>query len=464
MICPRLNPSQLRATAIVLLAGAAFIGTLKTSSCARAADKITISVAYGETYVFDTEDLTKKWWGGIKSQFESKFPNVTLKLVPIGGGYDDITNKLSLLYRSHATTPDVAQIATPVISQFAASEYLLPLDGYLTKEHWWKQFPPVIQSEGTYEGRTYAVNTGENDSQLYYNINLFKQVGLPVPWTPHNWNDIIAAARVFKAKLPSVVPLWINTGTSSGDNGILTGAGNLLAGSTMPTMYDMKTGKWVVDSAGLREVLGFYHSIFSEGMGAHLSDLFSTASVTIPTTLIPEGKIAITFGQNFYGGQWSKLVCAPCWADAPRVEGIVPIPTINGQNPKIATKLAGWDIAVAAVTKHPQYAWELVNLIESESNQIDIANWAGFVPANTDYVKAPAFVEFAPPFNEVSAQVLPYGVISPNNADYLIWSHGLQEATGALAQHPDMSVDTALSTMKDYIVNQLDPSDVETLK
>jgi multiple sugar transport system substrate-binding protein len=446
------------------LAGGLLMGSLLSLGHAEAADKVTISVAYGETYVFDTEDFAKKWWNGIKTQFETKFPNVTVKLVPIGGGYDDITNKLALLYRSRATSPDVAQIATPVISQFAASGYLLPLDDYLAKEDWWKNFPPVIQSEGTYESKTYAVNTGENDSQLYYNKDLFRQAGLSVPWTPHNWNDILAASRVIKAKLPKVVPLWINTGTSSGDNGILTGAGNLLAGSTVPTMFDEKTGKWIIDSAGLREVLGFYHTVYSEGMGASLSDLFSTSSVTIPTTLIPQGKIAITFGQNFYGGQWSKLICAPCWDAAPSVEGIVPIPTINGEVPKIATKLAGWDIAVASATAYPKYAWELVKLMESEANQINIANWAGFVPASTVYVKAPAFVNFAPPFNEVSAQVLPYGVISPTKSEYLVWSHGLQEATGALAQYPNISVDAALSIMKSYITNQLDSSEVETLK
>ncbi len=176
------------------------------------------------------KDLTKKWWNGVKAEFEAKFPDATLQLVPIGGGYDDITNKLSLLYRSPRTAPDVAQIATPVIGQFSSSGYLLPLDSYLADEDWWKQFPKVIQGEGVFQGKTYAVNTGENDSQLYYNMDLFKQAGLPVPWTPHNWNDILSAARTIKAKLPHIIPVWLNAGSSSGDNGILQGAGNLLAG------------------------------------------------------------------------------------------------------------------------------------------------------------------------------------------------------------------------------------------
>ena len=315
------KPRHLASSFAALAMGVGLLGSSGISGRALAADKTVISVAYGETYVFDTEDLTKKWWNGVKAEFEAKFPDATLQLVPIGGGYDDITNKLSLLYRSSRTAPDVAQIATPVIGQFSSSGYLLPLDSYLADEAWWKQFPKVIQGEGVFQGKTYAVNTGENDSQLYYNMDLFKKAGLPVPWTPHNWNDILNAARTIKAKLPHIIPVWLNAGSSSGDNGILQGAGNLLAGSTVPTIYDKKTQKWVVDSPGLREVLDFYHSVYSEGMGANLSDLFSPSAVTIPLTLIAQGKVAITFGSNYYGGNWTKLICSPCWADATKVAG-----------------------------------------------------------------------------------------------------------------------------------------------
>jgi hypothetical protein len=102
--------------------------------------------------------------------------------------------------------------------------------------------------------------------------------------------------------------------------------------------------------------------------------------------------------------------------------------------------------------------------MESQENQITAANWAGFVPAAQDFVKAPDFVNFAPPYNAVSAQVLPVGVISPSSPNYLIWSHGLQEATGAFVQNPDTTVDAAIGIMSNYVTNQLDPSQVETLK
>jgi multiple sugar transport system substrate-binding protein len=440
------------------------LGLLTCVGSASAADKTTISVAYGSTYVFDTDDFAKQWWNGIKEQFEKAHPDAEVQLVPIPGSYDDIVNKQSLLYRSASTAPDVAMIATPVIGQFASSDYLLPLDDYLTSEDWWKQFPDNIKNEGVLKGKTYAVSTGENDSQLYYNKDMFKKAGLPVPWTPKTWDEILAAARTIKAKVPDVTPLFLLAGTSSGDNGILQGAGNLLAGSSVPTILDEKTGKYVVDSAGLREVFGFYHSVYSEKLGASLSDLFSPSAVTIPLDQLAKGKVAIVFGSNYYGGNWTKLIASPAWPEAPQVAGVVPIPTIHGQAPGIASTLGGWDFAVSAKTKNPKLAWELVKLMESDKNQIDAANWAGFVPANQQTVKNPDFVNFAPPFNEVSAQVLPYAKLSPATADYLVWSHGFQAATGELAQHPETTVDGAVDVMKSYVTDQLGEQAVETLK
>ena len=444
--------------------GALAIGLLAACNPARAADKTTISVAYGSTYVFDTDDLAKQWWNGIKDQFEKAHPDVEVQLVPIPGSYDDIVNKQSLLFRSASTAPDVVQLATPVIGQFAASDYLLPLDDQLKGEDWWAQFPDNIKNEGVFKGKTYGISTGENDSQLYYNKDMFKKIGLPVPWTPHSWEEILVAARAVKDKLPGVIPVWLNAGTSSGDAGIQQGGGNLLTGSSDPTIFDTKTSKWVVDSAGLREVLDFYSSLYRDKLGANLSDLFSPSAVTVPLTLLAQGKVAIAFGSNYYGGNWTKLINAPYWPEAPQVAGVVVIPTIKGQAPGISSTLGGWDFSVSAKTKNPKLAWELVKLMESDQNQIDAANWAGFVPANQKTVKRAEFVDFAPPFNEVSAQVLPYAILSPTSADYLVWSHGLQAATGAIAQHPETTVDAAIGIMKDYVTDQLGEAATETLK
>ncbi len=454
---PRILSSRL---AMTLLASAAALSGLAMTGHAQA--KTVVSVAYGSEYVFDTNDLAAKWWNGIKAEFEKKYPDAEVKLIPIPGGYPDIINKLSLLYRSPSTAPDVAQLPTPALGQFQSSGYLLPLDDKLATADWWSQFPKSIQSEGEFGGKIYAVSTGENDSQLYYNLTMFKQAGLPVPWHPKTWDDILTAARAIKAKVPGVVPLWLNVGTSSGDNGLLQGTGNLLNGSSDPTIQDPKTGKWVVDSKGLRETLTFVKTMYDEGLGDTLSDLFSPSAVTIPLTLMANGKLAIAVGSNYYGGNWTKLISSPYWPQAPQVAGIVPIPTVAGEAPDVATTLGGWDLGISATTKTADYAWKLLDLMEEKDNQINAANWAGFVPGDAAYTKAPEFINFAPPYNAVSAEVLPHGILTPVKAEYEVWSHAMQVATGNLAQHPDMTVDQAIAQMKNYVSNQLGADEVES--
>jgi multiple sugar transport system substrate-binding protein len=462
---PKPTPKhRLRPLYVAVLAVAAASALGGASRPAQAAGKTVITCAYSETYVFDNEDLTKKWWGGIKAEFEKEHPDVTVQLEPIQGGYDDILNKLSLLYRSPATAPDIAQMATPMVDRVASAGYLLPLDKFLATTAWWKRFPPVIQQEAMWQGKTYGVTTGENDFMLYYDVTLFKKAGLPVPWKPMSWNDILAAGRVVKAKLPGVVPIWILAGSGAGDFSVLMGVNMLLPGSSTPTIFDDKTQKWVVDSPGLREVFGFFHSVFSEGMGGKLSDLFSESSNNDPIFMMPKHQIAIAFGGNWYGGNWSKLVSTPYWPEAAKVAAAVAVPTVNGKAPNISTMISGWDRAVSATTKTPALTLQLLDLMESKENQINAANWAGFVPGDTDYVKDPEFINFAAPYNELSAVILPFGITEPASGDYLVWSRGVQEATAALAQHPNTSVDQTIKILSDYVGNQLDPSQTEVLK
>ncbi|MCB8883589.1 extracellular solute-binding protein [Acidisoma cellulosilytica] len=452
---PKTGPRRL---ALALLASCAFIAT---GYRAQAQTKTIVTLAYGSEYVFDTNDFAKKWYDNVKAAFEKKYPDAEVKLVPIPGGYPDIINKLSLLYRSRSTAPDVAQLPTPALGQFQSSGWLLPMDDQLATAGWWKEFPDAIKAEGQFDGKVYAVSTGENDSQLYYNKAMFKQAGLPDDWQPKTWDDILTAARAIKAKVPGVVPLWLNVGTSSGDNGLLQGTGNLLNGSSDATIQDAN-GKWVVDSKGLREVLTFVKTMYNEGLGDSLSDLFSPSAVTVPLALFQKGKLAIAVGSNYYGGNWTKTICSPCWAEAPQTIGVVAIPTVQGAAPGAATTLGGWDLAIGAATTHKDYAWKLLDVMEEQQNQIDAANWAGFVPAAQSYTKAASFVDFAPPYNAVSAQVLPFGKLTPAKAEYEVWSHALQQATGNLAQHTDMTVDQAIDAMKSYVSNQLGADQIAT--
>jgi multiple sugar transport system substrate-binding protein len=458
----RIAVGRLRSTAVAALSLTALVGIAGCGGSSAAGsgsgNAKVIKVAFGSTYVFDTEGLTTKWWNQVAQQFEAQNPGIKVQLVPIPGSYNDIVNKLSLLYRSSSTAPDVAEIPTGQIGLWQSSGFLMPLDKYLPSSTWWSKFPAVVQSEGTFGGKVYAVDQGENDSALLYNKTMFRKAGIPVPWKPTTWNDILVAARKIKASLPGTIPLWLNAGSGSGANGLLQGINNFIVGTATPKIQD--GNKWVVDSPGIRDSMTFMKQVYSEGLGASVSQLFSPNAVTTPLALFAQNKLAMAVGSNYYTGNWTKFISAPYWPQAAPTMGVTPIPTESGGG--IASTLGGWDYAISANSGNPNAAFKLINIMENQQNSIDAANWAGWVTPNKDYWTAPAFTNFAP-YQLLFAQILPHATLTPSSGNYSIWVQGMGNATGQLAQNPSGSISSAVSALSSYVSNQLGGSSIEKL-
>jgi multiple sugar transport system substrate-binding protein len=438
---------------------------MSSASDLRAADsKIPVTFAYSSAWVLDTAPLTTRFYNSLVKQFDAKFPKLTLKLEPIPGTYNDIVTKLSLLFRSRSTSPDVAEMPTQVIGQFQSAGELMAINNFLKTSSWWSTFPKVVQSEGTVGGQVYAVDQGENDEFIYYDKAIFQKAGLPTNWAPKNWAQILSAAEQIKSKVPGVFPMWLYPGNLSGSTGLLQGAANLIYGTSTPDIQVPHSSKFVIQSPGIDAVLKFYHDVYSKGLGVPMSALPSNGGIGYGGTLFQQGKLGLAIGSNYWGGGWTKTVSAPYWPQAPQMVGAAPLPTEFGQSPGIATTIGGWDLAMGAATSHPQYAWDLLNLLQDPQNSLAMANWSGFVPPSSQFGKDPAFVNFASPYNAESVDVLPYGRLIPTSANFDAWAYGFGEATANMALHPSTTVAQALSTFQSYAKNQIGASSLVTEK
>src|SRR5579872_1476930 len=315
-----------------------------------------ITVAYSTSYVFDSDDLSVIWWNKVKQEFEAAYPKAHLNLQGFNGTDVDLVNKVALEYKDPSTTPDVFMLPSGYVGQWVGSDYLLPLDTFVndpSKAPFWSTFPKVIQDESKINGSVYAVNTGENNTAIYYNNAMLTKAGISVPWQPKTWADILTAAKAVKNSGQSgVIPLWVGAGTSAGAGGVLQGAANLVYGSSTPTIFDYTTKKWVVDSPGLRQTMQFYKDVYSQGLGASTSDLFSPKAVGRPVVLLLQHQLAIAVGSNWFADAWTEQ--NRHWATAAQEASAVPLPTSTGQAPGSASTLGGWAIAISKVTKHPQ--------------------------------------------------------------------------------------------------------------
>jgi len=449
---------------LLVVAGLAAAAVANASSSSSSSLKGTISVLFSNNYVFDTDAQATAWWNSLQKQFEKMYPGATLKQLGVGGTDIDEMNKAALLFRSPSTTPDVIQLPTTYTSQFASSGYLLPLTSDVASASsapFWAGIPKNVQQMGDYNKTLYAINNGNNDFGVFYNKVMFKEAGLPTNWAPKNWNDILVAARAIHKKLPKVGALWLAAGVAAGPTNILQGIGNLIVGSKEPTIFDTKTNSYVVGS-GLSDALNFYKSVYSDGLGAPISQLFAPNAVGNPPQLFAEGKLAIAIaGANWFPSAWVAKGSATYFPKAAQDMGIAPMPTEDGQAPHYVSTLGGWAVAVAKDTKYPTLAWDLVKLMMDPANQLSTAVEAGFVPPDTSIGASKAFVDSAP-FQAQFNQYAKYGAALPSDPNFPIYARAVNTATGDFVQNPtSTSVSSALSSVSSLITEDCSTCKVE---
>ena len=447
------------ATSVVGAAGSASAGSVRPHA------SNSISVLYSYNYVFDSDALAFKWWKSIAKQWKQQDPSVGLKLLGTGGTDTDEMNKAAVLFRSPSQTPCVIQLPTTYVGEFSGSGYLAPLNSFVSgaaAPAFWKRMPRGVQAMSTIGGKVYAVNAGNNDSGILYNKVMLRKAGVPLPWTPKNWQQILAVAEKVKKAEPKVWALWLGAGVGAGPTNILQGIGNLIYGSTNPVMFDTKTGKWVTDSPGLRATFQFYKTVFEHNLNAPTSQLFPSDSVGQPPLLMSKQELAIAVGSNWYTGDWLPGAGAP-WKQAAQDIGIAPIPTENGQAPGTTTTLGGWAWAISQACANKAAAFKFITLAQQPTNQLNTAVWSGFVPPDTSVGNSPAFVTsslYAKQFNQYAVN----GIALPNNTNFPVYARALNTVTGDFALHPSTSIGQAIATMKQLVTEQLGSSSTETLK
>lgn len=426
----------------------------------------TVTVLYSNNYVFNSDTLATQWWQGIAKQWKAKYPHTKLVLEGTGGTDIDLMNKAAILFRSPSTTPDVIQLPTTYVAQFAGSDYLEPLNSFVHSSQaasFWPTMPAGVQNMSTIDGNVYSVNAGNNNTGLLYNKAMLAKAGVKMPWNPTNWQQILQVAAKVKAANPGVWPLWVAAGVAAGPTNVLQGSGNLIFGSSNTTMFDTKTKKWVVDSSGIRATLQFYQKMFQQGLGAPTSQLFRADAVGQPPLLMKQGKLAIAIGSNWYPSVWASPKSAAPWAAAKTTVGSAPFPTESGQGPGAASTLGGWAYAVSKASKNVKGAEDFIALASSPANQLTTAVWSGFVPPSTPVGEKPLFINFAPPFQADFNSYAKYGVALPNNVNFPVYARALNTVTGDFAQNPNASMSAELAKFSSLVSQQLGSSSVETL-
>ncbi|TDD48301.1 extracellular solute-binding protein [Kribbella antibiotica] len=363
---------------------------------------------------------------------KAKGVDVTVKFQ--GDGSDDEVYKQKLsLDLSNKSGPDLFQIDGIWVGEFAQAGYIKPLTdtvGDASKvDNWdgWKQIPASVQQLGTFENKRYGVPGGTDGRVLYFNKKLFQQAGLPADWQPKSWDDIISAGQKLKT-LSGVTPIQINGGTAMGEATTMQGVLPLLVG-TGTTVY--AGGKWLGYTPKLRQVLEFYHQIYSTGLGDPVLQREAKGRDK-SFAEFAANKIGILLESDYF---WRSVVepkeGVAKMADRDTAVGYALIPAarpgggVNGQD--FVSMSGGGTTVINPNTKFPQQAWELLQFMNSAEMVKESLNGAAKITQRTD-VNTEVLAS-DPMLNFVATKVLPITQYRPGLAEYPKISAALQQAT-----------------------------------
>lgn len=431
----------------IALAATVLATTLSGCGSGSGSSGKTIKVVY-QKQLNSSNTVQPDYLAAQVKQFEKANPGTTVKLVPVTASENDYYTKIQLMMRSPVTAPDMVYEDTATINSDVASGYLKPLDSYLATWKDWSQYAPASKAAMRYaeDGKTYGVPDNTDTRGIWYDKALFKQAGLPVPWQPKTWDDILTAARTIKAKLPGVTPMNLYTGTAGGEQSSMQGFEMLLYGTPAGgnALYDSARQKWVVGSKGFKDALTFLQTVYRGGLGPKLQDaLNANVGAELATEMIPQGKLAIDIDGSWMPNNWIRTGPKP-WPQWQTTMGEAAMPTQNGQGKGKVSMSGGWAWSIPAKAKNPDLAWKFMQSLETEKSSAQWNTVNATIATRKDVAADPAYLK-ALPTNAFFTSLVADTYYRPGLPAYTQVSSAIQKAMESVTTG-QASVDKAAST------------------
>ncbi|MGY4965966.1 extracellular solute-binding protein [Streptomyces sp. 900105245] len=331
----------------------------------------TVKVSYKQS-TDNSVKVMDTYLAGIKTQFESKYPGKKVEFVPIKAPDSEYYTKLQQMLRSPRTAPDLVYEDTFLINSDITSGYLKPLDPYLAKWPDWKRFIGTAKAAARGEdGKTYGVPDGTDTRGLWFDKRVFAKAGLPADWQPKTWDEVLAAARTIKRKVPGVTPINVYTGKPAGEAATMQGFEMLLYGTgdgrTDP-LYDAGSKKWITGGRGFRDALRFVETVYKEKLGPDVSDALDPNFATaVRGELLPEGRLGIDLDGSWLPQDWLPG-SGHEWPDWSKRLGLAAMPTQDGQAPGRVSMSGGWTWAIPAKAGNPDLAFDFIRTMQTKDN------------------------------------------------------------------------------------------------
>ncbi|MGX5183527.1 ABC transporter substrate-binding protein [Streptomyces avermitilis] len=140
--------------------------------------------------------LTMTWWGSDdrhnaykKALATFQKNNSKIKIEERYSGYDGYFDKFNTQVAG-GSAPDLLQMDTALVAQYARKGVIAPLDEYVGKSLDLTGFSKTLLAAGTVDGKLYGVPSGIGTNQLTVNRSGLEKLGLTFPDPEWTWADL----------------------------------------------------------------------------------------------------------------------------------------------------------------------------------------------------------------------------------------------------------------------------------
>ncbi|PRY11867.1 extracellular solute-binding protein [Kineococcus rhizosphaerae] len=398
-----------------------------------------IKVAYQQ---WGSGTVMKDYLTTVKSAYEKANSGKTMELTPIVASENDYYTKLQLMMRSPRTSPDVVYEDTFLINSDITAGYLQPLDSFLGKWDEWDQFQDVAKGAAkAADGKTYGIPDGTDTRALWFNKDLLTKAGLSADWMPKTWDDILAACREIKGKVPGVTPINVFAGKAAGEAASMQGFEMLFYG-TGSTLYDKDKDKWNVGSPEFVDSLQFIKTIFDEKLAPDPSvALDAQIGTRVSEEFLPGGTLAIDLDGSWQSSTWLDTGGKP-WKEWNDVMGQAPMPTKDGSGEGKISMSGGWTWAMTKNASNADDAWKVISTLTSFENNLRYNINSAAVAVRKDVAADPTYTGSNPTL-EFFSSLVPVTQYRPQNTDYPRVSNEIQVAMEAVVTGQASPADAA---------------------
>ncbi|MEH7387977.1 sugar ABC transporter substrate-binding protein [Bacillus sp. JJ1521] len=302
----------------------------------------------------------------IIAAFEAKHPHIKINMQSMHWAHEyELRLRTELVAGNH---PDIIAIDSPNLALYANAGFLLSIDSYMKEAGYIEDIPKGLLNGLTYNDEIYLAPIVEPSIALFYNMNLFRENGVPFPPNdpnnPLTWDEVLEIAKKINNPEKGVIGI---------DPGQGFGGGEGPAYFKMPLLWqfgaevlspDATTAEGFLNSKEALKALQFYQDLYQK---------HHVAAVELPPYAFETDKLAMTVLGSWHIEELQKYPGFILGEDF----GVTPLPKAISQ----VAPNGGWALGISSKTNHPNEAWEFVKFATGKEGSEIFVEMTGDLPA-----------------------------------------------------------------------------------